>query len=88
MNDIPNNVKIEILARKLAIWNNTLFDASADEKLARILEDKDLSKAAQARMKQALKAIEAINGMIAGVNGSNPAETPQEPTELNDVSQE
>lgn len=81
IDEIPNNVKIELLTRKLAVWNNTLFDAGADEKLGRLLDDKDLQKAASARMKQALKAIEALNGMIAEIKPTNPAETAQEPQE-------
>ena len=72
--DISPDVKIEILTRKLALWNNTLFDASADEKLSRILGDKEMDKAAQARMKTAIKAIEGLKAMIKDLNGSKPQE--------------
>ena len=72
--DISPDVKIEILTRKLALWNNTLFDASADEKLSQILGDKEMDKAAQARMKTAIKAIEGLKGMIKDLNGSKPQE--------------
>jgi len=76
--DISPDVKIEILTRKLALWNNTLFDASADEKLSQILGDKEMDKAAQARMKTAIKAIEGLKGMIKDLNGSTPQSETQE----------
>ena len=72
--DISPDIKTEILTRKLSLWNNTLFDAATDEKLGRILEDEAISKAAQVRMKNALKAIEGLEAMIKELNGSKPQE--------------
>ena len=76
--DISPDIKTEILTRKLSLWNNTLFDAATDEKLGRILEDEAISKAAQVRMKTAIKALEGLKGMIKDLNGSTPQSEPKE----------
>jgi len=56
----PKEVIIQMLKEKLRIWNNTVYDAGLDAKVALCTEDKRMLSGAQMRLKNALKAVEFI----------------------------
>jgi len=63
--DISNETKCVLLTQKLTLWQNTLFDAQLDTEIAKMLEDEQLAKISQDRMKSALKAIELVNDKLS-----------------------
>ena len=58
--EIPNDVKLEIVNRKLQVWNNTLYDAGLDAQVAAVTKDPRQEKASQDRVKSALQAIDFL----------------------------
>jgi len=53
-----------IINQKLMVYRNTLYDASLDVKIAKMLEDEAQEKAATARMKPLLTAIEFLESEL------------------------
>lgn len=62
---IAPEIRQQIISHKLSLWRNTYFDASLDATVAATLHDEQMAQAAQARMKQALQAIAALEA-VAG----------------------
>ena len=56
-----------IINQKLVMYRNTLYDASLDVKIARMLEDEAQEKAASDRMKPLLTAIEFLESELRTV---------------------
>ena len=57
-------VKKAIIEQKLVMYRNTIYDVSLDIKIARVIEDAAQEKAATARMKPLLKAIELLEAEL------------------------
>ena len=63
----------QMVAEKLKIWKNTVYDAGLDAKVATITEDDRMLQGAQKRLKGALKAVafleEELNKSQSGEGG-------------------
>jgi len=58
---VPDEVVIkQMIAEKLKIWKNTVYDAGLDAKVATVTEDDRMLQAAQKRLKSAMKAVEFL----------------------------
>ena len=57
-------VKKAIIEQKLVMYRNTIYDVSLDIKIAKVIEDAAQKKAATARMKPLLKAIELLEAEL------------------------
>jgi len=58
---VPSAEVIEqMLQEKLTRWKNTVYDAGLDAKVAAVTEDERMLKAAQKRLKSAMKAVEFL----------------------------
>ena len=62
--DIPVRARRELLRQKLELWRNTCFDAELDAKVADAIGDDGLKEQGMARLKQALKAVGALEAML------------------------
>ena len=60
MNEVPTEVKRQLVEAKLTLWRNTYYDASLDAEVAKAVEDPRLLQVAEENMKRALKAISAL----------------------------
>lgn len=65
MNDIPIENKRQLLAQNLMRWRNTAYDAETDAKVGDIIGDEQIKQQAATRLKNALKAIDAIEQIIS-----------------------
>lgn len=65
MEEVSKEVRLDLINQKLAIWNNTLYDAGEDAKVANIIENDNLKRAAEKRVREALKALEYFQGRKA-----------------------
>lgn len=61
---IPAAIRLQILADKLQMWRNTLYDATLDAKVAQVLKDQPALLRAAGRMKKALGAIEFLEKLL------------------------
>ena len=59
---------INLISNKLVNWKNTIADARLDAKIALHTEDHRMLKAAQARLKNAIKAIEFLDSELDTLN--------------------
>jgi len=60
-NYAPDEIIIkQMIAEKLRIWKNTVYDATLDAKVAAVTEDERLLQGAQQRLKSAMKAVEFL----------------------------
>ena len=64
MEEVSKEVRLELTNRKLEIWNNTLYDAGLDDRIARVTKNTAGEKSAQERMKSALQAIDLLEKEI------------------------
>ena len=64
MNDIPRQIKLELLRQKLQLWRNTHYSASLDAKVAQSIGDDAMLSQATAAMKRALQAQDVIEEAI------------------------
>ena len=69
MTEIPSKVKAVIIEQKKQAWANTLYDAELGVKIAKKLEDKGMERRETERMKNALKAIDALEEILAEITG-------------------
>lgn len=60
--------KLLVLNNKLAIYKNSFYDAEIDYSVGTVTDDDKLKENAQERMKTYLKAIEALEKMLAEVD--------------------
>lgn len=59
-----SSIQQVILKNKLQLWQNTLYDAEVDVRLAKRLEDKQMEQTALERMKQSQKAIDWLSAEL------------------------
>jgi len=57
---VPDTVKMQIIRNKLQVWQNTLYDAQLDARIAEALDDMQSKERATRRMKEAHKAIDFL----------------------------
>lgn len=62
--EIPDEAKIFIIEQNRQKWANTLYDAELDAKIAEKLGDERLREQAAQRMKNALKALDVLEGIL------------------------
>ena len=60
MDKVSKNVKLEIINQKLQVFNNSLYDASLDERIARLTNNQEADKGIQKRMKDLIMAIDEL----------------------------
>ena len=57
MNEITQERKSALVEIKIALWENTVYDAQLDVEVAELLDDIPAVQQAKARMKNALKVV-------------------------------
>lgn len=62
--DVPVEVKKQIVSAKIAVINNSIYDAGLDAKVAKVIGDERGEKVATERVKSLLKAIEELEGIL------------------------
>lgn len=65
---VPDDLKCLLIAQKVQLWRNTIYDATLDAKIAKMLEDKRKVELAEKRIKDALKAIDLLESLWDEVN--------------------
>lgn len=61
--EIPLEVQQQILANKIALWKNTIYDCQLDAGVAEAIGDDTMKKGAAERLKRALKALDVLEKM-------------------------
>ena len=64
MEEVSKEVRLELANRKLAIWENTLYDAGLDNRIAQATKNMSKDKESQERMKEALIAVDVLKNEI------------------------
>lgn len=64
---IPDEIARGILANKIGMWQNTLYDAGIDFKVAEKIGDERLAAIAKERITKALKAIDLLTALLEEV---------------------
>ena len=80
MEQLAKHRRIGVIQAKIEMWKNTVYDSSLDVKVGALVGNKGLETNAQNRVKEALQAIDFLEGELAMVD--------QEPDETEDVSDE
>lgn len=80
MTEIPDKVKAVIIEQNKQKWANTLYDAELGVKIAKKLEDKGMERRETERMKNALKAIDALEEILRGLPQETEATTEAQET--------
>ena len=68
--EITLETKRQIVQQRLQVWQNTVYEAHLDARVAKITEDEQLLQAAQARAKKALQAVTLLKQILEELNGS------------------
>ena len=81
MDGITLEVKKQLVQQRLQMWQNTVYEAHLDAKVAKVTEDEQLLKASQDRAKKALQAVTLMKQILEELNGSRTeATTDRRPT--------
>ena len=70
MDEITLEVKKQLVQQRLQMWQNTVYEAHLDAKVAKVTEDEQLLKASQDRAKKALQAVTLMKQVLEELNGS------------------
>ena len=62
--EVPDEAKLALLRQKLQLWFNTVYDARVDVELAELTDNDALLTQAQARLKEAVKTVHALEKKI------------------------
>jgi hypothetical protein len=54
----------QLIENKITLWRNTIYDAELDARVADALGKEAASEQAQERMKEAMQAVELLEGML------------------------
>lgn len=65
--EVAPEVQGKIIEQKLTLLRNSIYDASLDAKIARVMEDMHGEKAALERMRKLLKAVEMLEAEVSAM---------------------
>jgi len=71
MEELAPDLKKQILDKKLQLWKGTLYDAGLDAKVAAVVDNARLRTAAEKRVREAIQAIELIEGLQEELDATN-----------------
>lgn len=64
---VPDDFKRQLIAQKIQMFLNTIYDAELDGKVAQMLGDERKQEGAEKRMKDALKAIDLLEKILSEI---------------------
>jgi len=82
---IPKEVTLSLLIRKITTWKNSIADATIDAKVALHTDDQRLLRAAQTRLKTAIKAIEFLEKEVDDIPQEGDEGELDEPTKESEL---